>query len=166
MGISQLIKTALKGVLLMPLVAIALALLWLIFTILNKAYWDAWVTRMCTSTDLVTVFETVDLRDPAYSSLPLGVTGLPLIPADTTRAAGDPFYVRSTSNIDRRFGGVSTGVSETAIVRAIDGKVLSHQIWYGRSGGDFIDLGSPGSYFSCSELGYDSSELRRATFLN
>ncbi len=165
MSISRLMHAVLKGVLFLPLWGVGLAMLWFVFTVLNKAYWDAWVTRMCTSTDLVTVFETVDLRDPAYSSLPLGVTGLPLIPADSTRAASDPFYVRSTSNIDSRIGGLNTGISETEIVRAIDGKVLSHQMWYGRSGGDFTDLGSPGSYFSCSEIGYDLRELHRATFL-
>lgn len=165
MSFSRSIKKAIKGVLLLPVAGIGLLLLWFVFTVLNKAYWDAWVTRMCTSTDLVTVFETVDLSDPAYSSLPLGVDGMRIIPSDRTREARDPFFIRSTSDIDRRFGGLNTGIYEMEIVRATDEKVMSIRLWYSRTGGDFIDLGAPGSNYSCLNVGHNPNELQRLTFV-
>jgi len=165
MSFYRTLKKALKGVLFLPVAGIGLLLLWFVFTVLNKAYWDAWVTRMCTSTDLVTVFETVDLSDPAYSSLPLGVTGLPIIPFDSARDAGDPFYIRSTSDIDRRFAGLNTGIYETEIVRAADQQVMSVRRWFSRTGGDIIDIGSGGSNYSCSDVGRSQEEQRRLTFV-
>lgn len=164
MSFPKFIKNTLKGALLLPLMVIGALLLYFILTEINKAYWNNWVINMCSKEKLVTVFETMDLDDPAYRSLKLGLTGLPYLPFDSTRDKSDPIYWKTTQDEKLRFAGLVTTIFVSEIIRASDNKVMSKGINYSRSGGDFTTLGSPGTAFSCNDVVQDGFEQEKATF--
>jgi len=91
----------------LPVYFIGLLIVIFIFTVLNKAYWDARVRYLCANEGGVTVYESVDLSAPEYADIPRAFNGIPLIPGERYMKLGDPFYRTSESDTDRKWAGVS-----------------------------------------------------------
>ncbi len=153
-----------KLLLMLPVYFIGLLIVIFLFTVLNKAFWDSRIRHLCATDGGVTVFETVDLKDPAYRRIPIASNGRPLIPLASDMAPEDPLYRSSISVYEQKFGGISIERSELSIVRKIDGKTVSQRVTFIRRDGDFTTLGSPGSGFSCEDISGLPLELLDQTF--
>lgn len=141
-----------KFVLMLPVTFIGLLVVTLIFTVLNKAFWDARVRYLCANEGGVTVYETVDLSAPEYASIPIDIYGTPFIPSEDARGINDPFYVVSSSDLQQKTGGIEILKNVFDIVRSSDRKSLGTAVSYVRRGGDLVTFGSPGTGFSCSNI--------------
>lgn len=141
-----------KFVLMLPVTFIGLLVVTLIFTVLNKAFWDARVRYLCANEGGVTVYETVDLSAPEYASIPKDVNGVPFISVQRYMNPGDPFYRTSARTSEEKWGGVTIAKFVENIVRASNNKILGKRISYNRSGGDFIDIGGAGTIYSCNSI--------------
>ncbi len=155
---------AVKFVLMLPVYFIGILTLYFIFTVLNRAYWDAEVRRLCETKGGATVYETVDLSVPEYANISISISGIPFIPSESLKSPDDPLFSVTSTDIQQEFGGVEIYKSVYGIVRSADGKLLSESVSYGRRGGDFATLGSPGSSFSCSQMTDHQSSLEIQTF--
>lgn len=144
---------AVKYVLMLPVIFMGILAIYFIFTVLNKAYWDAQVAHLCETEGGVTVYEAVDLNASEYTDIPKTLSGIPFMESDSTRSPEDPFYLTFLRTSEREIDGVSISKSIQSIVRTADSKILGVKISYGRSGGDFTTLGSPESSFSCDDIG-------------
>ncbi len=141
-----------KLVLMLPVYFIGLLMVMFIFTVLNKAFWDARVRYLCANEGGVTVIETVDLSAPEYIGIPKAFNGIPIISSERYMNPSDPLYRTSESSSEKKLGGVSITRFVENIVRSSDKKVLGIHISYNRSGGDILTLGGPGSIYSCSQI--------------
>ncbi len=141
-----------KLLLMLPVYFIGLLMVMFIFTVLNKAFWDAQVRHLCANEGGVTVFETVDLSSPEYSEVPRAVNGVPFISDKRYMNPGDPFYRTSESTSEKKWGGVTIMRFVESIVRTSDNKMLGTRISYNRGGGDFIDISGAGTIFSCNSI--------------
>jgi len=153
-----------KFFLMLPVTFIGLLVVTLIFTVLNKAFWDARVRYLCANEGGVTVYESVDLNDPAYRSIKIALNGTPFIPFENEMDPDDPLYRSSKSDYEQKFGNISIERSELSIVREIDRKTVSKRVTFVRRDGDFITFGSPGSGFSCEDISGHPLELLTQTF--
>lgn len=131
---------------------VGIPVLYLLFTIANKAYWDARVRSMCLEDGGVALYETVDLSAPEYMRVSRDVNGIPFIPSESRANSEHKFYRTTSRDQKRKSGGVIIVKSNYKIVRSSDRRVLSLSTSYSRLGGDFTTLGSPASSFSCIDI--------------
>lgn len=141
-----------KILLMLPVYFIGLLILIILFTVLNKAYWDARVRYLCLHEGGVTVFEAVDLGAPEYADLPRDVNGIPPMPTRRSMNPRDPFYLTSDDTSDTKWAGLSIARFVESIVRTSDNKTLGTRISYRRSNGDLFNFSGTGSGFSCSSI--------------
>ena len=153
-----------KFVLMLPVTFIGLLVVALIFTVLNKAFWDARVRYLCAHEGGVTVYETVDLSAPEYADIATDINGIPFIPFDSYRDTDDLLYRVSSSELTQKFGGIEIARRVGSIVRSTDDMTLSTNVSFSRRGGDFVTFGAPGSSFSCGDLNDGRPELEIQTF--
>jgi len=127
--------------------ALVVALLYLVYCEVNKAYWDNKVREWCEKDGGVTVFEKVELTQGEYKKFVTGNNKYPVFPTESMAKDDDSFYLSyRTSVINDSYPRVDR--TETSIVRAVDKKVISTMVNYNRSGGDSIIIDHPSS-FSC-----------------
>ncbi|OUS17010.1 hypothetical protein A9Q88_06060 [Gammaproteobacteria bacterium 50_400_T64] len=152
--------SVIKFIALTPLILIGLVVLAFIFTLLNKAYWDYRVEKMCEKDGGVTVYEIINL--PKKSEL-ISFSGNVIIPNQGESNSSDPYYIAfSETIVKNRFPQVRR--TETKIIRSIDLRLLSLRVSYSRGGGDFpTGIAAPSS-FSCRSLKNINSRLIKSTF--
>lgn len=128
----------------------------------SKAYWDTKVKEMCEKDGGAQVYERVDLSSNDYQILG-GTNGVIPVPLEGSERVG-PYFARTTT-IKIHDGSPEVTKHTTEIVRRSDGKVLGRNIIYSRIGGDFPDLISHPSYFSCNDVASVRTDIERQVFV-
>lgn len=115
---------------------IFVVVLFFIFTVLNKSYWDYKMDRMCDVDAGDTVYQKVFLDKAEYTKNSLS-SGVIIAPSESSRHRfGYDFLTRHEKRVIKK-GSPKISRTEITIFRASDQKVLAKTIAYHRTGGDF-----------------------------
>ena len=133
-----------KYILIFPIVFIFFGL---IFTELNKMYWDKKTQSMCDKGAGLTIYERVVVSKKQSPSIKFSPRNTIIFPLEGREKEGDLFF-RRYEHKDMSKWLLKIVKHQQSIVRRSDGKVLGARISYSRVGGDF-PLGFEQSYFSC-----------------
>ena len=141
-----------KLILIFPILFI---LFGVIFTELNKMYWDNKIKTMCDKDAGLTIYEKVTVSENQYKVIRSPLANVVILPLENKMKSGDPYFIRYDR---KKMGKIFLYITrdEQFIVRRSDGKILSEVVSYSRVGGDF-PVGFEQSYSSC---GRDESELK------
>ena len=135
-----------------------------VFTLFNKAYWDAQIDILCSMDGGVTVYERVDLRLPGYAGIEYSAhSNWPLIRSAQTNGSDAAIIRIATTDYQGKFGGINIIKRENRFVRVTDNKMLSKSLVYERAGGDSLYLFHPSSHI-CEGYTYLESNLVNLTF--
>tara|TARA_R110001583_G_C5666995_1_gene410296 strand:+ start:4014 stop:4490 length:477 start_codon:yes stop_codon:yes gene_type:complete len=148
-----------KWLLLLP---VALIVLGVIGTELNKGYWDYQVKKMCHRDGGATVFETVFLTQEQYKKNDGDGGMIRILPKRMTKPYHEFYRKRITTIIKKSNPDVTR--SESIIVRKSDEKELGKSVYYSRRGGDFPTGFHPSS-FSCLNIANINFNLEKKVFL-
>ena len=141
--------SVIKFIALTPLILIGLVALAFVFTLLNKAYWDYRVEKMCEKDGGVTVYEKVELTQEEYN----GLNGAIVVPLETSSYIDKYLYLlifkkeiinKSNPSVYRRLA---------TVYRKSDQKEFGKVVNYHRGGGDFPTIIGHPSGFDCSDMG-------------
>lgn len=159
MGIRDKQAGLLGWILLFP---IFMVILFVVFTVLNKAFWDYRVDQMCEVDGGDTVYKKMffDREEYTKNTTPSGELIAP--PVGSSLSVGRSVVSIHERTVFRR-GFTELSRVETTIIRVSDKEVLAKSISYHRGGGNIPFVASPGH--SCGGNLNIAPLLSRTVFL-
>lgn len=133
------------------IVPVAVVLLGVIGTEINKAYWDYQVRQMCEKDGGVTVYEKVELTLKEYEKYG-GFNGAISAPPKTASYADKYPYLSTFEKEIIHKSNPSVYRWEATIYRKSDKKIFGKVVSYHRGGGDFPTIISHPSGFDCKDM--------------
>jgi len=147
--------SVIKFIALTPLILIGLVVLAFIFTLLNKAYWDYRVEKMCEKDGGVTVYEKVELTQEEYKKYG-GIKGAIRVPPKTASDADEYLYLyRFEEKEIINKSNPSVYRWEATIYDKSNNKAYGKVVSYHRGGGDFPTIIGHPSGFDCKDIGIE-----------
>ena len=140
-----------KVIVLTPFVIMGLAVLFFIYTEINKAYWDHQVKELCEKDGGVTVYEVVHLTKEEYLKND-GRNGSIRVPPETASYASKYSYLYNYKKKFINKSNPSVYRWESVIYRKIDNKKFGKVVSYHRGGGDFPTIIGHPSGFDCNDM--------------
>lgn len=140
-----------KTIILTPFVIIGLAILFFIYTEINKAYWDHRVTELCEKDGGITILEQTELTQMEFESIGGNKYGqIPLVPMRLTKRNYLFYSDESVHYMKKSYPSVYRW--EARVYRKKDKVVVGYVINYLRGGGDFPTIISHPSGFDCKNV--------------